>query len=302
MISTLPSLSGENPADIEGILANLTLGLLPSPVVSGSESELPPVLRARLIHDLRIRLRLKRDDNSPEAMSKIYDYLAKEIGRIALANVDIKEIKSRLGQRGDLASTLYQIEFTPQFVEGYERRGVNRTDVERTLQAPDRVDHIVPTGLGMHPDKATSLYVKLFHNKSTPSNTFSLLVACERVGYVQRVGHAWRIFHSDVDLSATKTAIDVLRAFLDKYGITITVGEKTDHFFWYERVPIKSNAKTDILKFDRPENVDMEVTFQRGLIIDGTLEIVYAFAINNTAYEADLLKHGIRTKPLPPKK
>ncbi len=80
MIYSLPSLNGEDPAKVEGILANLTLGMLPNPGIS-EEPSLPRELRDRLIHEIRIRLRLKRDDNSPKAMSKIYDYLAKEIGR-----------------------------------------------------------------------------------------------------------------------------------------------------------------------------------------------------------------------------
>src|SRR5260370_5715724 len=301
MIYSLPSLTGKDHAKVEGILANLTLGMLPNPGISEAPS-LPRELLDRLIQEIRIRLRLKRDDNSPKAMSKIYDYLAKEIGRVALANVDVKEIKSRLGQRGDLASPLYKIEFTPQFIDGYERHGVDRTNVELTLRAPDRVEHVHPAGLGIDDDKATSLYLRLFSNSSRPLSTFTLLVACQRVGYVQRVGHAWMIFHSDVDLSQTKTPSDVLRAFVDKYGLEITVGEKTNRFFWYERVAVPPGKTTDIVKFRHIEGVDMEVNFQQGLIFKDAVEIVYAFSINNTAYETDLLKHGIKTKPLPPKK
>ncbi len=302
MIYSLPSLNGREPAEVEGILANLTLGMLPSPTLTEEPSP-PNELRERLINEIRIRLRLKREDYSPKAMSKIYEYLAKEIGRVALAQVDVKEIKSRLGQRGDLAAPLYKVDFTPQFVDAYERHGVDRANVELALRAPDSVEHIHPAGLGIDDDKATSLYVRLFRNSFRPLNTFTLLVACQRVGYVQRVGHAWMIFHSDVDLSTTKTPSDVLRAFVDKYGLDITVGEKTGRFFWYERVAVHQDKKTDLIRFNRPsKDVDMEVNFQQGLIFKDAVEVVYAFSINNTAYEADLLKHGIKTKPLPPKK
>ena len=175
MISTLPSLNLENPAEIEGILANLTLGMLPNPDIRVVESNLSPELRDRLIHGSRIRLRLKRDDNSLKAMSKICDYLAKEISRVALANADINEIKSRLGQRGDLASPLYKIEFTPEFKDLHETRGVDRRDVEMTLQAPDSVEHLNPNLLGIDADKGTSLYLKQFRNAAKPINAFSLL-------------------------------------------------------------------------------------------------------------------------------
>src|SRR5687767_2601252 len=98
---SLPSLNKLNPAEVEGVLANLTLGMLPSPGIS-EEPTLATDLRDRLVHELRIALGLKRDDNSRQAMAKIYGYLAKEISRSALASVDINEVKSRLGQRGDL--------------------------------------------------------------------------------------------------------------------------------------------------------------------------------------------------------
>lgn len=300
MIYSLPSLNGREPAEVEGILANLTLGMLPSPTLT-EESSPPKELRERLINEIRIRLRLKKEDYSSKAMSKIYDYLAKEIGRVALAQVDVKEIKSRLGQRGDLAASLYKVEFTPQFVDGYERHGVDRANVELALRAPDGVEHVHPAGLGIEDDKATSLYLKRFSNSSKPSNAFTLLVACQRIGYVQRVGHAWMIFHSDVDLSKAKTPSEVLRAFVDKYGLDITVGEKTGRFFWYERVAVPRDKKTNIVTFKHIEGLDMEVNFQQGLIFPDAVEIVYAFSINNTAYEADLLKHGIKTKPLPPR-
>lgn len=297
MIYSLPILNEQNPADVEGILASLTLGMLPSPSIS-EEPTLPIELRDRIIHEMRVALRLKRDDNSPTAKAKIYDYLAKEISRAALGNVDIKEIKSRLGQRGDLAPSLYKVEFSPEFKNEHERKGATRADVELTLRAPDAFEHVHPAGMGIDDDKATSLYVRQFSNSVKPLNTFTLLVSCQRIGYVQRVGQAWLVFHSDVDLSTAKTPSDVLRAFVGKYGLELQVGEKVDKFFWYERVALHSDKKTDILKFKPTPGVDVSIVFQQGLISMGSAEIVYAFAIHSNAYEADLRKHGIRIAPL----
>jgi hypothetical protein len=89
---------------------------------------------------------------------------------------------------------------------------------------------------------------------------------------------------------------------VNKYGIEFTVGEKSASFFWYERVPVNPDKQTNLLKFNHTPGIDMEVSFQQGLIFKDAVEVVYAFSINNTAYEADLLKHGIKTKPLPPRK
>src|SRR5580765_3884112 len=112
MSSTLPSLRNQSAREVEGILASLTLDMLPNPGLGGMESDLAPHVRDRLIQEIRISLGLKRDDKSPEAMSRIYDYLAREMGHAALAGVDIKEVKTRLGDKGELAPLLYKIEFT----------------------------------------------------------------------------------------------------------------------------------------------------------------------------------------------
>jgi hypothetical protein len=296
MIYSLPSLNRENPADVEGILANLTLGMLPNPGIS-HESGIPSDLRDRLIHEIRIRLGLKRDDNSPKAMSRIYELLAQEIGRAALADVDIKEVKTRLGDRGELAPPLYKIQFMDSFKDS-ERRGVAEREVEATLQSPDSVEHLHPELLGIASKRATSLYLKRFNNNRNPLNSYSLLGFCTRVGYVQQVGEAWRIFHSDVDLSKAKTPLDVLKSLVSKYGFEIQVGESRGAFFWHERVPILPNTRSEFLKIPKLPNTDFSVTWSPGPVVDNTLEITYAFGINNTAYEVDLAKHGIRTKPI----
>src|SRR6266545_1785548 len=174
MISTLPSLRQQSPQEIEGILANLTLGMLPNPGVGESryQSDIAPELRQRLINEIRISLRLKRDDKSPQAMAKIYEYLAREIERAALVGADISQVKTRLGERGDLAPSLYKIEFADTFRELSERRGIEKRDVEQALRAPDFVQHLRPELLGIASGKLTSLYLKEFKNSQHPSNTY----------------------------------------------------------------------------------------------------------------------------------
>lgn len=298
MTSTLPSLSRQTAEEVEGILANLTLALLPNPGIGGGfQSDLTPELRDRLIKEIRISLRLKAGDESPKAKARIYDYLAREIERTALARVNINDVKTRLGDRGDLAPPLYKIEFMEAFTDIHERRGVERRDVEHTLKSPDSVEHLRPDRLGIDTAKATSLYLKEFKNSYRPSNTYSLLVFCQRVGYVQRVGQAWMIFHSDVDLTRAQTPLDVLKAFVNEYGFEIKVGDKIGRFFWHERVPVPPGKETMFLQIARPDpSIDMSVRFEHEPIINNVMQIVYAYGVNYTAYDADLIRHGIKIK------
>ena len=298
MNSTLPSLRNQSAEEVQGILASLTLDMLPNPGISGVTSDLTADVRDRLIQEIRISLGLKRDDNSPQAMSRIYDYLAREMGHAALANVDIKEVKTRLGNKGELTPPLYKIVFTDSFKHGSRIRGVDERSVELTLQSPDSVEHLRPELLGITSKRATSLYLKQFINNASPFNSFSLLVFCTRVGYVQEVGNAWQIFHSDVDVSKAKTPLDVLKALVGRYGFEIQIGESKAAFFWHERVPIsRSIPFNKLIKFPYEPNVNYGVTWSPGEIRDNSLELTYAFGINYTAYEADLAKHGIKVKP-----
>jgi hypothetical protein len=297
MNSTLPSLRDQSATEIEGILANLTLEIMPNPGISGTGSDLTTDFRDRLIQEIRISLGLKRDDKSPEAMSRIYDYLAREMGQAALADVDIKEVKARLGDKGELAPPLYKIVFSDSFKHGSKIRGVDERTVEITLQSPNSVEHLRPELLGITSKRATSLYLRQFINPSRPFNSYSLLVFCTRAGYVQQVTNAWQVFHSDVDLSKTKSPLDVLKALVAKYGFEIQIGETKAAFFWHERVPISRRLPfNELIKFPHQPNVDFAVTWSPGEISDNSLELTYAFGINYTAYEADLVRHGIRIK------
>jgi hypothetical protein len=294
---SLPSLNNLSPQEVEGVLANLTLGMLPNPGIS-EEPTLPVDLRDRLIREMRIALRLKRDDNSAPAMARIYDYLAKEISRAVLADVDVKQLKSRLGEKGQLAPSLYRIEFSPEFKDEHERKGVDRRDVELTLRKPDAVEHFHPSGYGIQDSKATSIYAKRFPNNSRPLNAFTLLVFCQRNGDIQRVGPAWMVFHSDVDLSSAETPSAVLKAFLERYGVDSQVGEQVARLFWYQRIPIVSEKPTNIIKVPHfQQGDDIAILFQQGLRLNDSIEVVYAFAVNNKAYDADLVAHGVRIKP-----
>jgi hypothetical protein len=99
--STLPSLRDQSAKEVEGILPNLTLDMLPNPGIGVMESDLTPDARDLLIQEIRISLGLKMGDNSPRAMSRIYEYLAREMGNAALADVDLKEVRTRLGNKGN---------------------------------------------------------------------------------------------------------------------------------------------------------------------------------------------------------
>jgi hypothetical protein len=232
-------------------------------------------------------------------MAKIYQYLAHEIERAALMGVDISEVKTRLGESGDLAPSLYKFEFTDTFRDVSERRGIEKRDVEQALRAPDFVQHLRPELLGIASGKLTSLYLKEFRNSQHPSNTYSLLVFCHRSGYIQKVGEAWRIFPADVDTSTAKSPLDVLKAFVNKYGLEFQLGDRKGLFFWHEHIARpQGSSQANLVTFSRLDpTINMSTTFEVGKLDSTGIEILYAFSINHSAYDADLVKHGIKIRP-----
>jgi len=290
---TLPSLQKHSAREIEGILANLTLGLLPDPGIEDTHSDLSDGQRQQLLDEIRVGLGLKRDDNSPRAMSKIYEYLAHEITRAAFQGVDQQQIKSRLGAEGALAPSLYKIEFTDQFQRA-KKRGINERDVELVVHSPDRLQHVIADeGSAV----AISLYLREFRNTSRPSNTFSLLVVCRREGSVQKVIDGWRIYHSDVDLSRARGPLDALKSFVSVYGIHFRIGGRPGLFFWREFVPISPGMQiTKMIEMPEKLGASYAVCVIPGKVSNGQIEIVLAFAINDTEYDNALRQHGIQKK------
>lgn len=298
MISTLPSLRSRSAKEVEGILSSLTLDLLPNPGDPKTiRKDLDPELRHRLLDEIRVNLRLKKTDDSAESKGRIYGYLADQIQRAGLANVDIGKVKERLGQKGDLVPALYKIEFLKS-VKLDEDRGVEKRQIEETLQRPDSVEHLCP---GLLPEnkqnKATSVYIKTYRNRIRPENTYSLLVFCTRLGYVQKVQHGWYVFHSEFDLTGARTALDVFKAFVNRYGIELEIGNNKRKLFFYESAQIDATDGTETVLIKLQRGVPTgTLNFEIGSIKDNEVMIFWTFGINYEDYDDTLRKHGIKIK------
>jgi hypothetical protein len=295
MISNLPSLRRLSAKEVEGILSSLALDLSPDPGISAPTKRLNPDLRERLLGEIRVSLRLKKADNSPKSISKIHGYLAEEIQRVALSNVNINDVKTRLGRRGDLVPALYKLEFADSFQQLDEPRGIQRSQVENCLRNPDGVEHLSPADLDETEDNA-SVYIKTFNNRVRPENSYTLLVFCKRVGYLQKIHHAWHVFHSDLDLSNARSALDILKIFIDRYGIALTISEEHNKLFFYTRIPLETAEETETKPIRLQKGVPIgSLSLEFGASSDGTEVLIYwMFGVNYKQYDEVLLRHGVR--------
>jgi len=117
---------------------------------------------------------------------------------------------------------------------------------------------------------------------------------------VQLVTTAWRVYYSDNDLTNVADPLDVLRAFVDRYGLTFTVGADPQErkFILYETIPLPKDAQTDLLKLHNKAGQKFEAS-NLFRVRDGVAEVAIVYAIDIDRYAEDLRKHGVNVEPLP---
>ena len=278
----LKSLKDYDSKSAEKILSELTGRLLPSPEVGEelNESAIYEEVK-REIHKL---LKVDPDDLSPSSRAKVFEFLAKEMSTIALRGANVSNIKSRLGQRGELRHDLYEIDF-PKFFSNYERLGIRRNHVIDVIRNPEKFEPVLPTN-------DLLIYFKTI-NKLNDSNRFSLIVITIRKGYKLEALSAWRIYHSEIGISTQMSLVAVLQAFAERYGETVNLGDKQGKFILHET--IEAGAGTNLSEIVRvPEQPPLLVHgYLRKSSIHRLYDITLVFAIDVLRYARDLRNHGV---------
>ena len=274
-----------SPMDKERLLSRVALALMPDP---GIDPE--PTLN----HEeelFRRKILAKFDPSKPHDKARIFELLSKEISNAAFARVKKNEVKARVGQKGLLRADSYNIKLSQSFKKLSMPYGIRQSHVEDALYRPDAVEHLLPSDFGQPSDQvAFSLYLKSTKVQQL-RNAFTLIVVSHRVGAVQNVTAAWRIYHSEIDLSHSRRPLDAWKDFAERYGVQITVGSVTAKFVIYEKIPI-IGSKTDFIKgFLKEEGHFYQHFFLREK--NGFFEVAYAFMLDVKKYISDLLEHGV---------
>jgi hypothetical protein len=294
MLNNLRSLS---PDEIEWALASLIQRFLPQPRDEGPET-LPGDLRElqdSTLAEIQARLGIEPADQSAVTKAKILEFLAKELSEPVLRGARGEQAKIRLGQRGDLRLDLYKIEFDAFFHDTAEKRGIRKNHVEYALRHPDEAQHILPGRIKAEGFPAVSLYAK-HHGDPRSTDRFTLLVQTERKGYLQHINSAWRVYHSDVNLSQVHEPLDILRAFVDVYGLYCRVNDSAPtKLFFYEAFPLAPGQQpTSILKFDSSQAATFDASFLVRVSPLGVVEIALAYVIDSARYMSDLRRHNVQ--------
>ena len=223
MIEALEAKVGR--ATAAGLLARAALSL---GYIEESKGE-QEIIIAQLIDETRNRLGISREDNAPDTLSRIADFLDAESDRLlSPTNTDLA--LGRLAERGDLPSDLYEISIIKNVSDIYGSKfPLEKSLIETTVRDFAQEQHYGPSGKP-HDPAMISLFVRSFRTKWLLKN-FVMLVAAKREGFKLHVHQAWRIYPPKVNIAEANTPVQLLQRFSDEYGAEIDINGRIGHFF-----------------------------------------------------------------------
>jgi hypothetical protein len=184
-----------------------------------------------------------------------------------------------------------RVKFDSAFPRNALAHHVTHHDVERVLRWPRWVDELTARA-EVPPTENVTAWVATppMPDRRDPS---VLLVVTRQRRNDLRVHDAWRLYLSDMNLGRTRSACDVLSAFLDRYGLDVQLGTESRRLFLPCRVPMGpvGNASVRIAGADPRAGVHaLEVV--RLVPERLEIEVGIAFAVNEPAMRADLARHA----------
>ncbi len=185
------------------LLARIAQRYLPNPGIDPEISPDDAAIQERILEEIKAHLRIASEEE-PDAQKALINYLSEGMSRAVLENIDLKAIEYRLGQRGALPIRSYKMKFD----DDLKKSGVTTQRVQDAIYKADQIQHLHYSE-PEQPDKNLSLFLK--HHRSSDHDSYTLLVLGRRQGSVIHVFEAWRVYHSEVDLSSARTPLDFLR-------------------------------------------------------------------------------------------
>jgi hypothetical protein len=284
---TLQTLADREEQFARGILGEALLRQLPRPLVPGHETdpESEAVISA-VLAEARSTLSLPGDDESLPAKDRLARFISSELNTLA-APVSMRAVKERLGERGRLRPKDYSLE-----LRGQPRLAAKADHIRSVLNHPDAVQHLSPDQFGRH-GYGVSLYAKWINGRKR-ADPFMVLVPSRRTGTKQTADTVLRVYPSEVDLRDAITPLDVLKRFLDVYGLPFTVDDEASPrlLLVYERVKERSDGRPNLSSygFDASLSQDFFMIFR--INPDKTMDLSLVFVLNLTKYRETLKRHG----------
>jgi hypothetical protein len=288
----IKAVEGLKPIDAVGLLARATLSLSYLDNATGTVREGEETLRRRIVEEVRSRLGLAGDDYTESAIERMGDVLDAETDAL-LAPPDTNSALTRLAERGDLPSDLYEIDIIPTVADQLGKRfALEKEVIETTIRAPTVEQHFGPAR-GPHEPAMISLFLRTFRTR-WPYKDFSMLVAGGRDGFRLQVHQAWRIYPARVNVAGLATLVDWLRRFAEVYGAKIEIDGKEDNFFLFVNGNVPNSMKWQV----PPKTTYVISRFFRRDPITNAEQSALVVAVNVNKYLGTLDELGVKREDI----
>ena len=291
----LKTLKDEDSARASEILSQIAHKFLPNPeapISFGSLSE----QEKRVVQELTKRLHIS-DTEVTKPTVPLMEALSQEISDYVLTAEGKSKAKARLGRRGELPLSQYEIEFNDNFVNFQRRFGLRRQHVESAIRNADLTQHLLPERFNTDMEFPITFVAK-FVRATHAQHNFWLLVHTYRKGAVLEFEAAWRVYLSDVRFESGSSPVQMLEAFLSVYGINIRVGNGPwSKFMLYKVLPFNASSVglSNIVEVEgkRPEGKGRSIVCSFSLRVSplSVAEVACAYAVDAEKYRIALQRH-----------
>jgi len=265
---------------------------------SGPPLRLSPVeqsAESALLEEARSFLNIPDAEDSREVQNRVAAYLSETLLRSALTGVDVTPVRRRLGRLGELRPDLYEI----SFAQGRDSQitmnlGVSREDVIGFVKQPQAVQHLRSlieneADAEVAPDMSFYAVTPI---PRRPKDLRTLVIMTTRKDDRQIIWDVLALYHSEFG-SLPSEPIDLLQAFLTKYGVDVRVGQSEPRkLFLFERVqalpgqPPSAQVSASFGPFSGE--------FRSFLRLYPNFAIIsVVFGVNETRYLDTLRRHGL---------
>lgn len=299
---SLATLKNKEPREILRLLSAVSTSLLPNPSVDEPtyQSGINTELVDSLINEIRQRLNIPNNDYSISAQSKIFDFLSNEISNITLTDANLTKVKNRLGGKGELALNQYKIEFMDIF-KSSEALGEKKSNIIDTISNPHKFSHYHSKYIKDKEPFGFTLLTKLITPKRD-EDKFIQIVLSGRQGDTLLVMGVLRAYLSEINLNQIAEPLDILKAFVDTYGLTFKLGNITSKFIQNEVTELENKSagfQIKVLNGKRGDDyLPVFIGDESGISASGggmynISEILLAFAFDISKYTATLARHNV---------
>lgn len=289
MLETLQHMSPKQMISVLAAAARETGSTLPE-FEGGKPKSLDGPVRD-LIQEIHTVLKIPAEDNSNKSRKAIDEFLVRAIRNVVLGKEQEDIVLQNVAKHGLLSPSAYKVEFDSDFNRLFKALGGYRNTVEEAVLRPDDFQHLMTDPPFVDESELFSLFVKKGTRPELGAHW--LLVQTLRKGITQLVQCAWWVHAADVDVSRVEKPLDLLRAFVDKFGIPLRMGEKSGKYIEdavLDKTPgepasfeFEVNLKTDEYFWTASSRVKLE---------EDRFQVGIAYCIDLKMYRTALLARG----------